>query len=267
MSSLPFAKKNLGQHWLEDEISLQAMIRAGQISSNDTVLEIGPGTGTLTEQLILTGAKIIALEFDRQRFLELQLKFHLSSRVDIINGDIRTFDLNSLPKNYKIVANIPYYLTANLLRKLVNSNNKPCLVVLLVQKEVAMRINKSPGDLSQLAVFTQVYYQPSLSQVVPKNLFIPVPKVDSQILVLTRRKQPLVLFDEYFIKVVKAGFAEKRKKLYTSLSKGLSINKNLIKNYLAVAKINVNVRAQELSLQQWQDLSQLIKVDMLTVNK
>ncbi len=258
MSSLPFAKKALGQHWLEDQASLEAMAMAGHIMSTDTVLEIGPGTGTLTEELILSGAHITALEFDAQRCKELSHKYSQNSYIDVIQGDIRTFDLGLLPEDYKIVANIPYYLTANLLRKLADSTNKPSKAVLLVQKEVAQKVASHEGNLSLVAIFTQIYYEVSLGQIVPAHLFVPPPKVDSQILILIRRNQPLFEVDESFTKLVKAGFEQKRKKLRTSLAGGLGINKDAVEQYLQKAGIRVDARAQELSIESWHKLSKII---------
>lgn len=259
MSKLPFAKKSLGQHWLEDKASLEAMVRAACITEADTILEIGPGTGTLTDELAISGAHVRALEFDEQRFHDLGRKYGQDSRVSIIQGDIRTFDLQTLPKDYKIVANIPYYLTANLLRKLVDADNKPSTAVLLVQKEVAQRIVARQGNLSQIAVFTQVYYQPTLGQVVSAHLFLPPPKVDSQILVLERKRVPDFEINDHFVRTVKAGFSEKRKKLRSSLAGGLGINKEAADSILKAVNLNPDARAQELSAADWQKLSEYIQ--------
>lgn len=259
VGDLPFAKKSLGQHWLEDEISLSAMVEAAHIAETDTVLEIGPGTGTLTEKLAATGARVIALEFDQQRYKELDRKYKKQDNIEVLQGDIRTYDLTHLPKSYKIVANIPYYLTANLLRKLVDAENQPLIAVLLVQKEVAQRIVAEKGDLSQVAVFTQVYYKPSLGQIVPADLFTPPPKVDSQILILNRREQSDFKLDGYFINTVKAGFSQKRKKLRSSLTHGLGIKREQAEQLLAGAHLSPDSRAQELSIDDWRRLTEKIK--------
>lgn len=256
VNSLPYAKKALGQHWLEDPVSLEAMLKAAHVSSGDTVLEIGPGTGTLTRHLEASGATVVALEFDRQRSKELAKEF--SGKVVIEEGDIRSYDLTKLPKGYKIVANIPYYLTANLLRMLVDTPNKPDCAVLLVQKEVAERVSASPGQLSQVAIFTQIFYEVSLDVVVPAHLFTPPPKVDSQILVLSKREVPLFEVNDNFFTVVRAGFSEKRKKLRSSLGSGLSLPKSDIENFLLQAHVNPNSRAQELTLTDWKTLTELI---------
>jgi 16S rRNA (adenine1518-N6/adenine1519-N6)-dimethyltransferase len=256
--SLPYAKKQLGQHWLTDKTSLESMAEAAQVTSNDTVLEIGPGTGTLTEVLAAEAGGVIALEYDTQRAKELQKHYGGSDKVQIREGDIRSFDLSPLPHGYKIVANIPYYLTSNLLRKLVDDANKPMVASLLVQKEVAERVAAVPGDYSQLAVFVQIFYEVSLGDLVPAYLFTPPPRVDSQILILRLRSQPLVDMTPEFIKLVKAGFGEKRKKLRSSLSGGLRLQKSDIERALVAADLSLDSRAQELSIEQWQQLKTIL---------
>lgn len=258
--NLPYAKKALGQHWLHDKSSLKSMVQSAHVSANDIVLEIGPGTGLLTDQLAQTGAKIIALEYDKQRYNQLIQKYKNTHNIQVIYGDIRKFDFNSLPKSYKIVANIPYYLTTNLLRLLVDTKNKPQLAVLLVQKEVAQRVVASAGNLSQVAIFTQIYYLTKLGKIVPAQLFVPPPKVDSQIIILQKWPEPLIKTNEYFTKVIKAGFSQKRKKLITSLADGLGISKQQIKQSMLQANVNLDVRAQELSLDQWQKLTITIRI-------
>lgn len=258
MTRLPFAKKNLGQHWLADTYSLQAMIKAANVQPGDVVLEIGPGTGTLTDELLAAGAEIIALEFDASRVRELERKYkeRLSSEIFIQEGDIRSYDLTNMPEDYKIVANIPYYLTAYLLRKLINNDHKPTVAALLVQKEVAERVCAQPGNLSQLAVLTQIFYEPTLDILVPSHLFTPPPKVDSQILVLCRRRVPAIAVSSELFTVIKAGFSEKRKKLRTSLSGGLHVSKVVAEALLTSVQVDPNKRAQELRLDEWAKLAQ-----------
>lgn len=258
MNSLPVAKKGLGQHWLQDEASLQAMIDAGNVRFGDTVLEIGPGTGTLTDKLINTKANIVSLEFDTHRYHDLLKKYQKTSNIKILSGDIRHFNLTSLPVDYKIVANIPYYLTAYLLRLLADTPNKPKMAVLLVQKEVAERVCARPGSMSKVAVFAQIFYKTNLGDKVSASLFTPPPKVDSQILVLHRHTQPFAGNVNYFSKVVSAGFSQKRKKLDKNLADGLNINKQQILNVLKEQGISANARAQELTLEQWQKLVKIL---------
>lgn len=255
MLELPFAKKGLGQHWLTDLTALQSIVEAAQVKAGDIVLEVGPGTGTLTDELVKVSAQVTAIEFDEQRLPDLKRKYHDQPLANILSGDIRTFDFAQLPADYKLVANIPYYLTSHLLRRLADANSKPYISALLIQKEVAERVAAGPGNMSQLSVFVQVYYEVTLGEIIPAYLFTPPPKVDSQVLVLTRRKQPLVPMSQQFIRVVKAGYSERRKKLRSSLSSGLSISKPAAEAALVAAKIPPDARAQELSLKQWHQLA------------
>jgi len=245
-------KKSLGQHWLEDRASLDAVVEAGLVHEHDTVLEVGPGLGTLTRVLAEKAHKVIAVEFDENLAKDLQENLSLPN-VQIVEHDILTFDLTRMPPRYKVVANIPYYLTSNLLRTLSESHNPPKLIALLVQKEVAERICASPGEMSLLSVSVQMYYQPHLEQIVRAELFTPVPKVDSQIVQLVRRPEPMFgnLDSKKLFRIVKAGFSNRRKTLLNSLSGGLGLSKEEIANYLQIAEINPDVRAQELRLEDW----------------
>ncbi len=248
-------KKSLGQHWLHDQASLQAMCLAAQIDPQDTVLEIGPGLGTLTALLVDQAKKVVAVEYDQTLAEQLPSRVP-ATNLQVIWADILDFDFRALPPNYKVVANIPYYLTSHLLRRLSEAVNPPSRIVLLVQKEVAERVAAQPGDMSMLAVSVQYYYQASLGLVVPAELFLPPPQVDSQILVLDRRPSPLFLdVDErQFFRLVKAGFSQRRKKLRSSLAGGLQISKTEAQSLLETAGIDADARPQELSLQDWHSI-------------
>jgi 16S rRNA (adenine1518-N6/adenine1519-N6)-dimethyltransferase len=233
-------------------------VAAGQVKSEDVVLEIGPGQGTLTDVLLKNGALITAVEFDAELVRELTKKYQNNPAIKIFSQDIRKYNFNDLPAGYKIVANIPYYLTSLLIRQICDTANPPEIAVLLVQKEVAERVCARPGEMSILSVATQIYFEASLGQVVRAELFSPPPKVDSQILILKRRAEPLIKEQDskQFFKLVKAGFSERRKKLRSSLSGGLGISKTEADNLLAKAGIDPNLRAQDLSLQDWSKLTQ-----------
>jgi 16S rRNA (adenine1518-N6/adenine1519-N6)-dimethyltransferase len=174
-------KKSLGQHWLRDQAALAEMCDAAEIVANDTVLEIGPGLGTLTELLTSRAKSVIAVEFDETLAQALPGVVPAENLVSE-HQDILRFDLTTLPENYKIVANIPYYLTSNLIRMISESINPPQLAVLLIQKEVAERVVAAPGQMSLLSVSAQFYWESSAGRVVEAELFDPPPKVDSQIL-------------------------------------------------------------------------------------
>lgn len=245
-------KKSLGQHWLKDEAALQAICSAGSLTKDDTVLEIGPGLGDLTSRLLKQAGRVIAVELDRG----LADSLPASANLTVVQGDILQFDLSQLPPDYKIVANIPYYLTSNLIRVLGESTNPPLTAVLLVQKEVAERITAGPGHMSLLSVAAQLVFSAKLGVLVPAELFEPPPKVDSQVVILKRRPTPLFadLDSKQFFRLVKAGFSGRRKKLRSSLSAGLAIGKDQADRLLAAAEINGDLRAQNLSLQDWHKL-------------
>lgn len=252
MAHDPLPKKSLGQHWLTDAASLQAMLDAAEVGQGDTVLEIGPGLGSLTQVLAAAAHSVVAVEFDRDLAQGLAKRVP-AHNVQVVQSDILRFDLTSLPPDYKVVANIPYYLTSNLVRVLSESTNQPATAVLLVQKEVAERLAAHPGQLSILGVTAQFYWEVSLGMVVKAGLFTPPPKVDSQIVILKRRAEPLFAGVEPrpFFRVVKAGFGARRKTLLNSLSGGLHIDKTEARAVLENAGINPGLRAQNLSLDDW----------------
>ena len=251
----PIPKKSLGQHWLADEQALAAMCQAASLKPSDVVLEIGPGLGTLTQLLVQQVRQVVAVEFDLQLAAKLPALV-TADNLQVEAADILNYDLRHLPTGYKVVANIPYYLTSNLLRVLCESPNPPERMALLVQKEVAERVAAKPSAMSMLSVSVQFYCDVSLGMVVPAKLFTPPPKVDSQILICKYRQKPL--FDDVdskkFFQIVKAGFSQRRKKLRSSLAAGLHIDKSGAEQLLHTAGIDPNARPQELSLQQWHNL-------------
>lgn len=248
-------KKSLGQHWLTDIEALEAIAEHAEIKGTDTILEIGPGLGHLTRYLVRQARHVIAVEYDER--LAKNLPSQLPAKnLSVIQADIRKFDLTSLPSHYKVVANIPYYLTSNLIKTLSEAANPPSLMVLLVQQEVAERLCAKPGQMSLLAVSAQLYYNCELGTHVPADKFEPPPKVDSQVVILTRHAKPIFpsLDTRIFFKTVKAGFSEKRKKLRSSLSGGLGMPKSEVDKWLKQADIDAELRAQNLSLKDWHKL-------------
>lgn len=252
------ADKSLGQHWLFDKTSLKHIVGSAEIQKGDVVLEIGPGLGTLTHELLDSGAKVIAVEFDKSLAGELQDRFSAKD-FELRLENILTFDFGSLPKDYKIVANIPYYLTSHLLRIICETTNKPSRAVLLVQKEVAERVSASPGEMSILAISVQTYACVTLGEIVAAKLFSPPPKVDSRVLILDFYGNPLVGDIDKFFRVVKAGFSQARKKLRSSLAGGLHITPQEADELLQSAGIDPSRRAQTLSIEEWQKLCALTK--------
>lgn len=247
--------KSLGQHWLHDRNVLAHIADSAELSPSDTVLEIGPGLGTLTSELLRQAGSVVAVEFDEQLARKLPGQFP-GKNLTVIHEDILSFDLSQLPAGYKVVANVPYYITSKIVQKLMTADNKPSVVVLLVQKEVAERIAAEPGDMSILAISAQVYAQASLGDIVPAELFTPPPKVDSQVVILHTHAQPLVQPEDEkaFFRVVKAGFSAKRKKLRSSLSGGLALPKSEVEQLLERAAISPDARAEDLALEDWQRL-------------
>lgn len=245
-------KKSLGQHWLHDKAILEAMVKAGEIKPSDTVVEVGPGLGTLTHKLVGAAKTVIAIELDETLAVGLKERVEAENLL-IEHKNVLEYDFTTLLPNYKVVANIPYYLTSNLIRTLLESPNPPSVMALLVQKEVAERIVAAPGQMSVLAISVQFYAEAKLKEVVPAELFTPPPKVDSQIIQIKRREQPLFpdVNEKDFFKLIKAGFSEKRKKLRSSLSGGLHISKDRVDQLLKQSDTAADARAQELSLQDW----------------
>lgn len=246
-------KKSLGQHWLNDEASLRAMLEAAEISASDTVLEIGPGQGSLTRLLVKTASQVVAVEKDEA--LAASLASELDDKnLQVFASDILRFDFTSLPVGYKLAANIPYYLTSNLIRIISETSNPPSIASLLVQKEVAERLAASPGQMSLLAVTAQFYWEIKLGPVVAAALFDPPPKVDSEIVRLVRRQKLLDVDQKQFFCLVKIGFASKRKTLANNLASGYQLKKPEAASLLASASIDPNARAQTLALADWHRL-------------
>lgn len=252
------AKKSLGQHWLFDPKSLQDICDAADLQPSDTVLEIGPGLGSLTVKLTQSVKQVVAVEFDEKLARELPARVP-ASNLKVIYSDIMRFDLSQMPAGYKVVANVPYYITSAITRLLSESPTPPSLAVMLVQKEVAERLAAKPGQMSILSVSAQFYHDVTLGAVVTADKFNPAPKVDSQVVILKRREIPL--FTDVDVKdlmrVVKAGFSEKRKTLRNSLSGGLHLEKPQVEELLAKAGIAASTRAEQLSLDEWHKLALL----------
>lgn len=255
-------KKELGQHWLKDRDTLAHIADCAELEARDIVLEIGPGLGTLTSELLRRSQKVVAVEFDRDLAAKLPAQFP-GKNLEVIQSDILSFDLSTLPTGYKVVANVPYYITSKIIQTLSETSNPPSISVLLVQKEVAERLAAQAGDMSLLTIAAQVFHEVTLGDVVPAELFTPPPKVDSRVVILRRRSAPLVSLENEkgFFRLVRAGFSERRKKLRSSLSGGLGLEKSVVDQLLESANISAESRAQELSIAQWKTLQDIIGSD------
>ena len=251
--------KSLGQHWLRDRDALAHIATSADLKPDDTVLEIGPGLGTLTSELLRRAGKVIAVEFDSELARRLPAQFP-GKNLEVINDDILKFDLSTLTAGYKVVANVPYYITSKIIKTLMTDANKPSITVLLVQKEVAERLAAKPGKMSILAVSAQLFADVELGEVVRAELFTPPPKVDSQVVILRTRQSPFLtdISENDFFRVVKAGFSAKRKKLRSSLSGGLKLSKSEIEIILGKSGISPDIRAETLDLDAWVRLTRIV---------
>jgi 16S rRNA (adenine1518-N6/adenine1519-N6)-dimethyltransferase len=255
-SPLPRPRKRLGQHFLRDRSLLSRIVAAADLSPEDTVLEIGPGTGALTYALAGAAGQVVAVELDDTLFDVLDERYRMNAHVEIVHGNALAFDpCDRFEGSYKVVANIPYYITGPILRHFLESSCPPELLVLMVQREVAERIAAPPGELSLLGVSVQRFAEASIVLRVPAGAFHPRPKVDSAVvrLVPHRERRWLSNSDDFFA-VARAGFGLRRKQLINSLAHGLSIDRARANALLASAGIEPARRAETLSLAEWDRL-------------
>jgi 16S rRNA (adenine1518-N6/adenine1519-N6)-dimethyltransferase len=247
-------RKGLGQNFLVSEGLLQRIIAAAEIGKEDAVLEIGAGLGTLTWALAHCAGRVIALELDERLIPLLQRVLAPYPHVEIVQGDILAIepaDLVSTP--YKVVANLPYYITSAILRHLLEARRTPSLMVVTVQREVAQRLVAGPGQMSLLAVSVQFYGQPRIVARAPPGAFYPSPRVSSAVVRIDLYDQPPTVVDDVgtFFDVVRAGFAQRRKQLRNSLSQGLNLRVNEVVEALHRCGLSEKQRAQELTVEQW----------------
>ena len=262
-----YPKKRLGQNFLVDETTLAKVAAAAEIGPDDTVLEIGAGLGSLTRHLAEAARRVVAVEIDSALFPALQETLKGYDQTELVQGDILRLDLGkhlSLPDGYKVVANIPYYITSAVIRHLLESSVRPRRIVLTVQREVAERIVAQPDDMNMLAVSVQFYSQPSLVARVPAGAFYPRPDVDSEIVRLEVRERPAVDVSDVdqFFRVVKAGFSQKRKQLRNALSGGLQLEPVQVDAWLAGTGVTPQRRAETLTLQEWAAIVRAAPTDL-----
>lgn len=256
-----WGKRTMGQNFLVDEGVLRKIIAAADLKSSDTVLEIGPGLGVLTWELAKRADRVLALEKDDflAKLLIQNAKIKVqndNSKLKILNQDALEFDPSDLGK-YKLVANIPYNITSMVIRKFLEAENKPELMVLLVQKEVAERIVAGPGEMSLLSVSVQFYANAEIVDIVKNTSFFPVPKVDSAIIKIVVRSKERGVREIDFFRLVKFGFAAKRKTLENNLVAGMHITKNEAADIIKKAGLESKIRAQELSVEDWLKLLEI----------
>ncbi|MYB39785.1 methyltransferase domain-containing protein [Candidatus Saccharibacteria bacterium] len=249
------SKPVLGQHWLPHGPSLAAMAAAAELSPGEVVLEIGTGPGYLTDELLKTGAAVVSLEYDRSVFDKARLKYGAQPppNLRLLQGDIRRFDWPALGPSFKICANIPYYLSANLLRQLTELADKPALAALLLPEAVADKLT-AVAKRSLLAALVQLHYAVEAGPLIPKEMFSPPPKIDSKIIVLRHRPAFSNLEPDAWPRLVgllKAAFAAPRKQLIVNLGRNLELPRAELETALGTAGVRPRQRAEELSNDQW----------------
>jgi len=267
------ARKGLGQHFLIDEEVLKLITSAAELAPTDVIMEIGPGLGVLTRELAGQAGWVVTIELDNKLAAILKQTLASFNNVTIINEDILSIDPAALlqeqkarfppainsPFSYKVVANLPYYITSPVLRHFLEASVKPQMMVVMVQKEVAEAIVAEPGQMSLLSISVQFYGEPGIISYVPARCFYPAPEVDSAILRVKLYPQPAVAVTdkESFFGLVRAGFSASRKQLANSLAQGLGIPKAEVLPLLEKASIVPQRRAETLTLDEWAQLWQV----------
>jgi 16S rRNA (adenine1518-N6/adenine1519-N6)-dimethyltransferase len=250
-------RKRLGQNFLRDRSVLDRILRAGHIDNDDQVLEVGAGTGVLTEALAGVARRIVAVELDDALFPLLGERFSGTPRVELLHANALEVDPSELFEGeYKLLGNIPYYITGPLVRHFLEARHPPNLLVFMVQKEVAERMAAAPGRLSLLGVSVQFYARVTVVSSVPAGAFYPRPKVDSAIVRIEphHRRIDSTLRDVFFT-LARAGFSQKRKQLANALAHGTGMSRDQVSARLQSAGIEPYRRAESLAVDEWIDLA------------
>lgn len=253
-----FAKKSLGQNFLMHRQTAERIVGAALLPENAQVLEIGPGTGMLTRELLNAGMRVIAVEADHALIPELEAMFAREvedGSLTLTSADIRSFDTGSIEGAYHLVANIPYYITGEIIRQFLTAPNQPRSMTLLVQKEVAVRIAREKKE-SLLSLSVKVYGLPSYCFTVPRGAFRPAPNVDSAVLRIgniSRAGFKDLKEEDRFFEIIRTGFAHKRKRLAKNLEERWA--REAVSAAFPVAGLGENVRAEDLALEQWKVLT------------
>ena len=256
-----FAKKSLGQNFLMHRQTAERIVEAAGVTSADTVLEIGPGTGMLTRALLAKAKKVVAVEADSELIPKLEEEFAseiAERKLQLISSDIRAFDPETIKESYVLVANIPYYITGELIRKFLTTKHKPVSLTFLVQKEVAVRIARSKKE-SLLSLSVKAFGIPHYRFTVPKGAFLPAPSIDSAVLSITNIKSPFPsdTVEAHFFEILHAGFAHKRKQLAKNLEEFFTTES--IAEALEKTQLPRTVRAEDVPLSSWEIFSLVLK--------
>ena len=260
------AQKNLGQHFLIDKEALEVIVASAELTKSDYVVEVGPGFGVLTMPLSEMAGRVLAIETDKRVLEILKAMGSGLTNLEILPASILKLDSHYLyakfkawakakggRAHYKMVSNLPYYITSHIIKLFLEDSQRPEVMSVMVQKEVAERIAAEPGEMSVLSVSVQIFGHPEIVRIVPRSAFWPQPEVDSAILkITTYKKSPYEISDfKKFFRVVKAGFGERRKQIHNSLAGGLRLEDNVVHKVLRASKIEPTWRAQDLSIEQW----------------
>lgn len=266
------ANKKLGQNFLIDENVIDYIVSSAQLSKEDLVIEIGPGLGTLTAKLIEKARKVVAIELDERMIKILKERFYLYDHFELIYEDVLQVDLKKLIyenkqnediKHVKIVANLPYYITTPIIMKLLEERLDIESITVMIQKEVADRLTKVPGEKNSGAITYTVYYYARSQQIltVPKESFIPMPEVESQVIRLDIRNAPVIKVkdEKKFFTFIKVAFMQRRKTLVNAIgNSGMGITKEHIENILRKLNIDTKIRAEALTINQFAEIADKI---------
>ena len=255
----PPPKKSLGQNFLVDTRVRARILAAADLTPDDVVLEIGPGRGFLTRGLAKRVGQVVAVEIDGEMTQRLSYAFDEQHQVTVVEADAREVDIDTLVPigtPYKLVANLPYYAASPIIRRFLEAEHKPTVMVVMLQREVARTMCATPGKMSVLSVATQVYGKPRVVCSVPPRAFKPQPKITSSVVRIDDYDEPIVPMDppEEFFAVVRAGFSTPRKQIRNSLAVGLSIPPSESEVMLSEAGIDPRRRAQTVTLDEWSNL-------------
>ena len=258
------ARKGLGQNFLIDGDILKKLAAAAELTPSDTVIEVGPGLGVLTETLVEQAGKVIAIELDARLADILKARLKDQIKLTVIQDDILNInpaDILGKQTEYKVVANLPYYITSAVIRHFLEAPVKPTTMVIMVQKEVAQQITAQPGEMSLLSVSVQLYGKPTVAGKVSAQCFYPAPNVDSAILKIAVYQEQKIQTDDItgFFDIVRAGFSANRKQIINSLANGLKVQKTDIIPVLEQAGIDPQRRAETLTIDEWDVLYKVFK--------
>jgi len=259
-------KKSLGQNFLTDDSTAQRIVGSASISKNDNILEVGPGKGILTQYLAQSAGRVLTIEIDQRLIESLRKKFE---NIEIIEGDILKINLPRLLEennfqNYKVVANLPYYITSKIIRLLLETKYPPTEMVLMVQKEVGERIVALDGKESILSISVKFYAEPEILFSVPRENFDPIPEVDSAVISLKRKKNIPEIDTKKFFYLVKAGFSAKRKMLINNLSSIFHLTRVELLSVFEKAGLEPTVRAEKLGVADWKKFYEIFNTGQKT---